>query len=47
MAVATENHILSSVHIPIRQRGFEPISHRGALLSALLHAILYVVYTIC
>jgi hypothetical protein len=28
-------------------RGFEPIIYRGVLLSALLHAILYVGYTIC
>jgi hypothetical protein len=27
--------------------GFAPIIYRGALLSALQHAILYVVYTIC
>jgi hypothetical protein len=28
-------------------RGFEPISYRGAVLRTPLHAILYVVYTIC
>jgi hypothetical protein len=28
-------------------RGLEPINYRGVLLSALLHAILYVVYKIC
>jgi hypothetical protein len=35
--------------LPKAIRGFEPITriYRGVLLSALLHAILYVVHTIC
>jgi hypothetical protein len=32
---------------PKAARGLEPISYRGVLVSTLLHATVYVFYTIC
>jgi hypothetical protein len=40
-------NLITHIPIPKYTRGFEPIIYRGALLSTLLHAIVYIFYTIC